>query len=173
MPTCFDNRFKCFDDHMLLYSRTWKIICSHVCMLWWSYAPMSTCFNYYMPTCLCTLMLICLDALMITCSHAPMLLCSHVLTCLVVTFVHGSSYSPTLTFGCSLSWLLICLNAHTLTCFDDHMLPSSHALLIRCYYAVGFDDNMLPCTLLLIFTCLISTYTCTHLVDDMSLCLED
>ena len=77
----------------------------------------------------------CLDALMITCSHAPMLLCSHVLTWLVVTCVHGSSYSSMLTFGCSLYWLLTCLDVHMLECSRAHMLWWSHALMITCSQA--------------------------------------
>ena len=113
----------------------------------------------------------CFEDHILTCTYVVMLTCSYLLGCHICTW--KLIFSHTHFLNCSHAWMFTCLNAHTLTCFDDHMLPSSHALLIRCYYAVCFDDNMLPCTLLLIFTCLISTYTCTHLVDDMSLCLED
>ena len=133
-------------------------------MSWWSYAPMSTRFNYYMPIYLCSVMLICLDTLMTTCSHARMLLCSHVFTCLV-EYVEDRILPCSLLdahfIDCLHAWMFTCLNAYTLTCFGDLMLLISHSFLIICYYAACFEDNMLPCTHTLIFTCLISTHAHT------------
>ena len=188
--------FTCFDDYMftclhalIIGSNALMITCFYVHVLGKSYAPMFACFDDRMLPCLHALTITCPHAFAPSClyvwmlwrSHTHMHLCCYAHMFLLAWLSHLYMEAHILPHSlldahfldCSHAWMFTCLNAHTLTCFDDHMLPSSHALLIRCYYAVCFDDNMLPCTLLLIFTCLISTYTCTHLVDDMSLCLED
>ena len=108
------------------------IVCSHVYMPWWSYAPMSTCFDDLMVTCMYTPMLICLDTLMITCSYTGMLSCLHVLTCLVShKFFHAHM------LGCSLAWLLTCLDSHMFECSHVHMLWWSHAPICTCPYALS------------------------------------
>ena len=117
----------------------------------------------------------CFDDHMLTCTYALILICFYLLGLSYVYMearILPCSLLDAHFFDCSHAWVVICLNAHMLTCFANHILPSSHALLIKCYCVACFDDNMLPCTLTLIFTCLISTHMCTHLVDDMSLCLE-
>jgi len=82
------------------------------------------------------------DVHMLTCMYALMLTCSYLLG---LSRVQGSSYSPMLTLGCSLSWLLTCLNAHTphvlmMTCSQAHALCWSnatmpHVLTITCSLA--------------------------------------
>ena len=190
----------CLNAHVFICTHTFLITCLHVYLLWWSHASMFTYLDNHILLCLHALIITCSHIYMLQLSHAHMPLCprahmfgcfdDHMLTCtyavmLTCSYLLGLSqvYTEAHVLPCSLldayfldcshAWMVTFLNAHTLTCFDDHMLPSSHALVIKCNYVTCFDNNMLPCTFTLIFTCLISIHMSTHLVDDMSLCLED
>ena len=140
--------FTNFVSHMLTCLCDLMITCSCVQMLWWTHAPMFTCFDDYTLPCLHVLTikytlacmpiwLISLDALMITCSHSCMSSYLRVLTCLVT---HMSTWFDYCMLSCSHAWLLTCLNAYMFECLHAYMLRWSYAPMLIC-----LDDHMLLC----------------------------
>ena len=111
------------------------IMCSHVYLLWQSFAHMFTCLDDHMLLCSYVLIFTYVYDHMLWQSHAPMSTCfdKNMSICLYVLML---ICLDTLMIGCSYVNMLHWLHVFKFTCHDDNVLPCLHALMITYPLAV-------------------------------------